>query len=664
MNKRLAWGILGAGRIAGVFARGVAVSRTGKAVAIGSRARATAEKFGGEFGVKRCHGSYEALLADPEVEAVYIALPHPMHAEWAIKSAEAGKHILCEKPLTMNHAEAMAVIEAARRHDVFLMEAFMYRCHPQTKKLVELVRQGEIGEVRAIQATFSFYFGWNPKSRVFANKLGGGGILDVGCYCVSMSRLVAGAAMGKDFVEPTEVKGAGHVGKTGVDEWAVASLKFPGDIVAQVTAGVRVAQENVVRVFGSEGWIEIPSPWLCAPLKGAPHLMIHYPGKKCRAIRLQVSRNLYAIEADTVADHLKQRQASSPAMTWDDTLGNMKTLDAWRESLGVVYECERQPAWRLPLNKRPLVVRARAPMKYGRIEGIDTPVSRLIMGCDNQNKIARGCVMWDDFIERGGNCFDTAHIYHGGLNEKILGQWLRLRNIRKEIALIVKGAHTPFCDPAHLASQLTLSLERLQTDYADLYLMHRDNPDIPVGEFVDALNEHRRKGRIRAFGGSNWSLERVEAANRYAKRRGLAGFSAVSNNFSLARMIAPIWPGCITASDRKSRAWFRKTGIPLLAWSSQARGFFVVGDPRHRGDPELVRSWYREDNFRRLARAKKLAKKKGVLPINIALAYVLGQSFPTFALIGTQTLAETRTSLLGLEVELAPKEVRWLNLEE
>lgn len=142
MPEHLTWGILGAGRIAGAFARGLAKSKTGKLLAVGSRSLEKAQAFGKEFGASRCYGSYPELLADRDVRAVYIATPHPQHAQWAIAAAQAGKGILCEKPLTMNFAQAQAVVEAARCNNVFLMEAFMYRCHPQTAKLVELIRQG------------------------------------------------------------------------------------------------------------------------------------------------------------------------------------------------------------------------------------------------------------------------------------------------------------------------------------------------------------------------------------------------------------------------------------------------------------------------------------------------------------------------------------------
>jgi aryl-alcohol dehydrogenase-like predicted oxidoreductase len=181
---------------------------------------------------------------------------------------------------------------------------------------------------------------------------------------------------------------------------------------------------------------------------------------------------------------------------------------------------------------------------------------------------------------------------------------------------------------------------------------------------VDVLNEHLQAGRIKAYGGSNWSIERVQEANDYAKAKGVTGFVAVSNNFSLARMVDPVWGGCIAASDPASRAWFEKTQLALMPWSSQARGFFLPHISREfKGDEEVVRCWFSDDNFQRRDRAVELAEKRGVEPINIALAYVLHQPFPTFPLIGPRTLGETASSLKALGVELSPAEVKWLNLE-
>ena len=675
MSSLLQWGILATGNIARAFAQGLGHSTTGRLAAVGSRSAASAEAFGREFGLpaEACHGSYEGLLADPAVQAIYISTPHPSHAEWAIRCAEAGKHILCEKPLAINHAEAMAVVEVARRHDVFLMEAFMYRCHPQTAKIAELVREGALGAVRVIQATFSFRFNGEPTSRLLDPALGGGGILDVGCYPVSMARLVAGAATGQPFANPTQFQAVGQRGETGVDSYTTAVAAFPGGIVAQLAAGVRVQQENVVRIYGEEGQLFVPSPWSPSRDGGASRLVLRrHDEPEAREIVLEPSgpaqAYLYTIEADHVAAHLAERQ--SPAMSWADSLGNMQTLDQWREAIGLSYPLEgpNDPAAKVTVARRPLQRRADHVMKYGRVAGLDKPVSRLVMGCDNQRTYAHAAAVFDGFVEAGGNCFDTAWVYWNGLQERLLGQWLKNRgSVRDELVVIAKGAHTPRCDPASLTTQLHESLDRLGLERVDLYLMHRDNPDVPAGEFVDVLNEHRAAGRIGAFGGSNWSLGRVDEANAHAAARGQQGFSMVSNNFSLAQMVDPVWSGCIAASDAGSRAWFTREQLALFAWSSQARGFFLPQPPPRFGDSpsenEIIRCWHSDDNFQRRERALALAKERGVEAINVALAYVLCQPFPTFALFGPRTLEEIRTSLPGLTVELTPEEVAWLNLE-
>lgn len=664
MSKILKWGIIGTGSIAKIFARGLKNSKTGKLIAVGSRSQESADKFGQEFTLTRRYGCYEDLLSDPDVQTVYIAIPHSFHAEWAIKSAKAGKHILCEKPIGINHSEAMAIIEAASENDVFLMEAFAYRCHSQIAKLIELIEQKIIGKVKVIQATFSFCAGFDSQSRLFANNLGGGGILDVGCYCTSMARLIAGIANGKNFEEPIEVKGVSHIGeKSRVDEYAIASLKFPGGIIAEISAGVAVDQENVVRIFGEEGSITVLNPWIPSRESGLTKILINKKGE-VQEISIETTEWLYAIEADTVAKNIKVRQAPSPAMTWEDTLGNMKTLDLWRSSFGFVYDSEKPKAQILPVSRRPLIVRNNK-MKYGQIPGVGKSVSRLVMGVDNQETITHTSVMFDYFFERGGNCFDTAWVYGQGSCEKLLGQWIKNREIREKVVIISKGAHTPFCNPKDLTKQLVESLERLQTDYVDLYLLHRDNLEIPAADFIDVLNIHKKAGLIRAFGGSNWSLKRVEEANQYARSKGLTEFSAVSNNFSLAQMVEPPWKGGVSSSDTLSRDWFTQTQLVLMAWSSQARGFFTGhAHPDNHSDEELVRCWYNADNFERLNRVNEMAKRINYSPINIALAYVLCQPFPTFALIGPRTLSEIRTSFLGLDIELTTSDIRWLNLED
>src|ERR1019366_7501512 len=220
-----------------------------------------AQKFARKYRISKAHGSYKDILKDPSVDAVYIATPHPMHIEGVIKAAKARKHILCEKPLGMNASEAKRMVEAVRKNKVFFMEAFMYRCHPQTAKIVQLIRNGMIGEVRLIEASFCFNNPVDPKHRLFNKKLGGGGILDIGCYPASFARLVAGAAPGKLFLDPVQMKGFLHPGKTGVDEWAVATLKFKGDILAEISCATRADKAGIARVCGSKGTLIIEKPW-------------------------------------------------------------------------------------------------------------------------------------------------------------------------------------------------------------------------------------------------------------------------------------------------------------------------------------------------------------------------------------------------------------------
>jgi 1-deoxyxylulose-5-phosphate synthase len=211
------------------------------------------------------------------------------------------------------------------------------------------------------------------------------------------------------------------------------------------------------------------------------------------------------------------------------------------------------------------------------------------------------------------------------------------------------------------------SLERLLTDYVDIYLMHRDNPNVPVGEFVECLNEHHRSGRIRAFGGSNWTTDRLAEANVYAQAHGLIGFAASSPNLSLAVWNEPTWIDCLSASDLASREWYAQAKMPLFAWSSQAAGFFSGRYNEGQADEStaqvMTRVWFNEANFERLRRARELAEGKRVSANQIALAYVLCESPQVFALIGPENTEELRQCLEGLHLTLSASERRWLNLE-
>ncbi len=345
----LNWGVMGAGGIAYVFCNAMRFTDTGQILAVASRTKSRADRLVNDFGISLQYNSYEALLEDSEIDAVYIATIHPLHEEWAIKCAEAGKHILVEKPISMNYAEAAAMVEAARENDVFLMEAFMYRCHPQIQQVVKLIQDGAIGEIHVIRATFSYRSNFNPNSRIYNHEMGGGGILDIGCYTASMVRKMAGAAENKPFLHPAVVKGNGKVGPTGVDHIAAATLKFENGIIAEIIAAVECSLGSSVSIYGSDGIITIPDPWLpSAPCRHAKQplpldtifpstkiIVQSHQNRESSEITVSVDRDLFTYEADMVANHIEARQA--PAMSWDDTLSNMRLLDSWREEVGVVY---------------------------------------------------------------------------------------------------------------------------------------------------------------------------------------------------------------------------------------------------------------------------------------------------------------------------------------
>lgn len=664
-TQTVRWGIIGPGSIAHRFAGQLPRSRTGTLLAVGSRDLDRAKSFGEQFGAERWYGDYDELLADPDVDAVYVATPHPGHVQWSVRAAQAGKHVLCEKPIALNSGGAMAIFEAARTNGVASLEAYMYRYHPQTITLAELVASGTIGDLIAVEASFSFAAAPSPASRLYSPELGGGGILDVGGYPVSMARLLAAAGAGHP-VEPVGLTASGSLTESGIDTWTVAVLRFPADVYARVTTGIGLAGDNVVTVLGSAGIISVPEPWIPNPDEPST-ILIRRVGVEPEQRDIPAAAP-YAAEADALAEQISRLPIAAEhdmPVPWADTLGTVAVQDAWRAAIGVSYPSEQPGAAVATADGRPLRVRPAGDtaMRYGRIPGIDKPLSRLVMGVDNQPNAEHAAYQFDDFVSRGGTTFDTAWLYGGGRYERQLGAWIRARGIREQVVVIGKGAHTPHCDPESITRQLYESLDRLGTDHVDLYLMHRDNDQVPVGEFVDVMDEHRRAGRIGAYGGSNWSIERFTAANDYATANGRSGLAALSNHFGLAEAYDVPWAGCRHVTDPRSRAWLAATGIPLLPWSSQARGFFAGrARPGDESDPELVRCYYSDANFERLRRAQALAARMNVPTTAVALAYVLAQPFPTFPLIGPRTLAETRTSFPGLSVELSEAALHWLDL--
>ncbi len=315
-------------------------------------------------------------------------------------------------------------------------------------------------------------------------------------------------------------------------------------------------------------------------------------------------------------------------------------------------------------------------MIYATIPGITKPVARVVQGTVmlSTAEQERSFALLDAVLAQGGTTFDTAHGYGRGDVEIALGRWIRGRGVRDQVVIIDKGAH-PYdgrvrVTPEDITSDLHESLQRLQTDVIDLYLLHRDDPGVPVGPIVEVLNEHQRAGKILAFGGSNWSTQRLQEANEYAAAHGLTPFAASSPNISLAVQQRAPWEGCISISGdqgAEERAWYARTGMPLFTWSSLAGGFFSGRFRRDNLDSftayldkNCIDTYANEANFARLDRAQQLGAERGLTAAQVALAYVLSQPLHIHALVGCNTGAEFAENVAASEVRLTPAELAWL----
>lgn len=338
-HSPLTWGILGTGNIARLFAAALPHASEGRLAAVASRSGLPKEVP--EFAGAHAYDSYDKFLADPDVQAVYIATPHTAHCEWAIKACEAGKHVLCEKPIAINAAEAERMFAAAARSNVVLMEAFMYRTHPQTARLVELIRDQVVGKVELIQIEIGFGRRYDPDTRLYDPRLGGGAILDIGCYAMSMARLVAGAASGARVAEPARIQAAGKRAFNGVDAQAYALIEFPGEITGVISAPLNLVQTLGVRIQGERGEIHVASPWLCTGRMGGRSAIVVTPrdGDKVE-IPFEMTDWLYAIEARFFRDAMIKGAIPAPAPDAADSLGNMRALDSWRKCVGIRYPAE------------------------------------------------------------------------------------------------------------------------------------------------------------------------------------------------------------------------------------------------------------------------------------------------------------------------------------
>ena len=305
------WGILSTARINRKFLDGLAGSSDGEAVAVASRDADRAAAYARERGIPRAYGSYDELLADPEIDAVYISLPNAPHLEWSRRALEAGKHVLCEKPLSAAPGEVEAAFDVAEREGRLLMEAFMYRHHPQTARLVELVADGAIGRLRLIRASFSFPLR-DPADVRLSRDLAGGALMDVGCYCVNAARLLGG--------EAEQVNAFQMIGGDGVDIVFVGSMRFPHTVLAHFDAGFRLAARHDLEVVGEDGTLYVSDPWHCVS-----------PGIDLRRAdgveRIEIpAANPYTLEADNFAAAI--RGEAPPLLGRADAVDQARTIEA------------------------------------------------------------------------------------------------------------------------------------------------------------------------------------------------------------------------------------------------------------------------------------------------------------------------------------------------
>jgi predicted dehydrogenase len=335
MKDTLGWGVIGTGAIAGDLALSLQKSARCRIVSAVGSSPEKSRAFAAKWGVPRAAATLDELLADPEVQAVYVATPHPAHEAHAIEAIAAGKPVLCEKPFTMNAPSAACVVEAARARGVFLMEAFMYRCHPMLRALVQRLQDGAIGRLVHVRADFGFRKPREPAGRLYNRELGGGAILDVGCYPASFARLIAGIAVGEPFDEPVSLAATGLYGPTGVDELATAALTFASGFTAALATAIQHPVGRSAMIFGEDGHVVVPDPWAPESHRHGrkTSFTIHRDGRAPELVAFDTELDSYALEAELVADTLPATEAPWPAMSPADTLGNMKLLDAWQAAL-------------------------------------------------------------------------------------------------------------------------------------------------------------------------------------------------------------------------------------------------------------------------------------------------------------------------------------------
>jgi predicted dehydrogenase len=337
MTDRLRWGIVGTGNIARQFCGGVRASGRGVLAAVGSRSADSAAVFAREQQIPIAFGSYEQLIADPAIDSVYVSLPNSLHHHWTMLALNAGKHVLCEKPMAANRAQAQEMFDLAGKVGRVVVEAFMYRSHPLIHAVKKAVADGAIGEIRMIRSSFCYRTTKIAGNVRFDPQLAGGCLMDVGCYCVNFTRWFAGG-------EPLAIRAAGHRHETGVDDRVAGIMEFSGGVLGSFACSMSSHADNTATLSGSEGFIEIPVPWkppapesIFIIARGTPPKMDGpaktAPGPMREIVKVPVHGELYGIEADAFAACVQD--GVQPWITPADTLGNMAVLEQIQSQIGI-----------------------------------------------------------------------------------------------------------------------------------------------------------------------------------------------------------------------------------------------------------------------------------------------------------------------------------------
>ncbi|QQE12905.1 Gfo/Idh/MocA family oxidoreductase [Planctomycetota bacterium] len=347
-QKKLRYGILSTGNIARQFAQGVQSGATLSTIhAVASRDARKADEFAKQYNIPAPHTSYDNLLKDPNVDAVYVALPNNYHHEWTIRALDAGKHVLCEKPFSIGVQQAIEMFEAAQQNNRLLAEAFMYLTHPLTHAYIDQIKSGAIGKPKLIRSSFSFSVADPDNNSRFSTTLAGGSLMDIGCYCITLTLLVADT-ISTPGSYPSKIQAAAHIHPSGIDDYAAVNLQFANGLIASFTCGMTAQINNASYISGTDGFIEIPIPWKppadkatfllgnnATPKQSKSDVTKPLPTQQTQPFTVSANKPLYALEADAFADSVLNDKPLF--ITPDFTLRVTRILEELRNQIGLPF---------------------------------------------------------------------------------------------------------------------------------------------------------------------------------------------------------------------------------------------------------------------------------------------------------------------------------------